>query len=133
MGESTFSEFLSIRERAEKEFVRGNGSELDAIVPHEGSASVHTLQGETVTGAQNVAARYRKGAESFHRNGTSRFEIIHQSHEGNLGFWTGFQIATVQIGDMPRPANMRVRVTEIFRKDGGQWKLIHRHADVPSD
>jgi ketosteroid isomerase-like protein len=43
---------------------------------------------------------------------------------------TGFQIATVQIGDMPRPTDMKIRVTEIFRKIDGAWKLVHRHADM---
>jgi ketosteroid isomerase-like protein len=133
MAESTFDDFLRIREDAENAYVRGDGCKLDAIVPHEGNASVHTLQGETVTGAQSVAARYLKGAEAFQPNGTSRFEVMHQSNDNSLGFWTGLQIATVQLGDMPRPVNMRIRVTEVFRKDDGQWKLIHRHADVPSD
>jgi ketosteroid isomerase-like protein len=47
-----------------------------------------------------------------------------------LAFWTGFQFATVQIGDMPKPTDMKIRVTEIFRKFDEGWKLVHRHADV---
>jgi len=26
---------------------------------------------------------------------------------------------------------MRIRVTEVFRKIDGEWRLIHRHADIP--
>jgi ketosteroid isomerase-like protein len=33
---------------------------------------------------------------------------------------------------MPRVVDMRIRVTELFRRVDGKWRLIHRHADMPS-
>jgi len=30
---------------------------------------------------------------------------------------------------MTQPAAMDLRVTEIFRREKGEWRLVHRHAD----
>ena len=132
MPNSTFEDFLSTREQAAKAYVCGDGTKVDSIVPHVGTASFQSPQGETVVGAQHVAGRYHKDARGFHSTGTTHFEVVQKGHDGDLGFWTGFQVATVQIGDRPQPANMRIRVTELFRKIDGKWRLIHRHADMPS-
>jgi ketosteroid isomerase-like protein len=131
MADTTFEDFLSTREQAAEAYVRGDGTRVDALVPHDGTASFHSPRGDTVIGAQNVATRYLKDAEAFHSQGTSRFEVIQKGQDGDLGFWTGFQVATVQIGNAPRPQNMRIRVTELFRKIEGKWRLVHRHADAP--
>jgi ketosteroid isomerase-like protein len=131
MAGLSFDDFLNLREQAASAYVQGDGARLDAIVPHAGMASFHSPVGETVTGGSEVARRYLGDAAAFHDNGVSHFEVIQKGHAGDLGFWTGFQVANVQIGDMPGPVDMRVRVTEIFRKIEGEWKLIHRHADIP--
>jgi ketosteroid isomerase-like protein len=130
MPDSTFENLMSVRQRAAEAFVSGDGTKLDSLVPHDGMASWHSPRGDTVIGAENVKARYIKEAASFHSDGTTHFEIIQQGRDGNLGFWTGFQVATVRIGDAPRPVTMRLRVTEIFRKIDGAWKLVHHHADL---
>lgn len=126
----TFEDFLTAREQAAKAYVCGDGTKLDALVPHDGTASFHSPGGDTIVGAQAVAARYLTDAAAFHHNGTTHFEIIQKGQDGDLGFWTGFQIAKVQIGDAPHPLEMRIRVTELFRRTDGKWRLIHRHADL---
>ena len=130
MANMSFDDFLLLRERAGNAYVRGDGSAVDAIVPHEGAASFHSPGGDTVTGAPEVATRYLGDAALFHDNGASRFEVIQKGHADDVGFWTGFQVANVQIGEMPAPVDMRLRVTEVFRRIDGSWKLVHRHADV---
>jgi ketosteroid isomerase-like protein len=130
MADMSFDDFLLIRERAAAAYVRGDGRAVDAIVPHQGAGSFHGPSGDTVTGAEEVARRYLTDAALFRDNGASRFEVIQKGHAGDVGFWTGFQVANVQIGDMPAPVDMRLRVTEVFRRIDGAWKLVHRHADA---
>lgn len=81
-------------------------------------------------GAPAVAERYRKDADSFETGGKSRLEVLQKGTSGDLGFWTGFQVATVKPSASAAPLEMRIRVTEVFRNMDGEWKLVHRHADL---
>ena len=127
-----FSAFFARREQAAQAYARGDGAPVDALVPHEGDATFHSPGGDTVTGARTVADRYLNDAKAFKPIGTStsRFEVLQKGSDGDLGFWTGFQVARVQIGDRPESVEMKLRVTEIYRRIDGNWKLIHRHADA---
>lgn len=133
MADSDFDAFMAEREQAASAYVRADGSKVDAMVPHSGVASFHSPTGDTVEGAEAVARRYLDDAAIFGDDGVSRFEIIQKGSSGDIGYWTGFQIATVRIGTMPNAIDMRIRVTEIFRKIDGAWKMVHRHADAPRD
>ena len=125
-----FERFLEQRQRAASAYVAGDGDLVNELVPHTGVATFHSPGGDTVTGAEAVARRYLADSRLFRPGGTSRFEILQKGSDGALGFWTGYQIAKAQIGDMPQPVDMRIRVTEVFRKVDGRWLMVHRHADM---
>jgi hypothetical protein len=78
MPDSTFENRMSVRQRAAVAFISGDGTKVDSLVPQDGMASWHSPRGETVIGAENVAARYIQEAASFHSDGTTQFEIIQQ-------------------------------------------------------
>jgi ketosteroid isomerase-like protein len=86
--------------------------------------------GDSVTGATAVAQRYATDAASFAKGSTSKLEMLH-SASGQLGFWAGIQHAEVKLKGKDQVIPMTLRVTEVFRLEGGDWKLIHRHADIP--
>jgi ketosteroid isomerase-like protein len=129
MGSTSFDTFFVQRTQAAQAYVTGDGAPLDALVPHEGDATFFSPLGDTVSGADSVARRYLGDAEAFQEGGTTRFEVLQKGQSGDLAFWTGYQTATVRIGAVPDRQDMRMRVTEIYRRVDGVWRLIHRHAD----
>lgn len=133
MPDQTFDLFLARREAAASAYVRGDGAPLEAMLPRSGPASFHSPTGDTVTSAGEVTKRYLSDAALFGEDGISRFDIIQSGASGDLGYWTGFQVATVTLGNPPKQVDMRIRVTEIFRRIDGDWKLVHRHADSPAE
>lgn len=129
-GHGDFETFFESRMRAAEAYTNGEYALLAPLVAGQGEASFHSPGGDTVSGVQAVAERYRKDAGSFQAGGKSRFEILQKGTSGELGFWTGFQVATVIPASGAAPVEMRIRVTEVFRNMDGQWKLVHRHADL---
>jgi ketosteroid isomerase-like protein len=49
---------------------------------------------------------------------------------GDLGYTVGFERSQVSVEGGP-PRDMVIRVTHIYRRIDGDWKLMHRHADFP--
>jgi ketosteroid isomerase-like protein len=126
-----FRRFLQRREAASLDYVRGQGGSFQALVAEAGDASFFPPRGGTVHGTQEVAQRYAKDVSAFDpRTESSRFEIFHCAADGTLGYWTGLQHATVVMKGADKPMPMTLRVTEVFRKEGGDWKIVHRHADM---
>jgi len=127
---SDFDSFLKRREAISNDYINGDGAPLDAIVTRENPASFMPPSGTIVSGADQVAKAHLKGAEAFRPGSTGKFDLFHSGSDGALGYWTGTQPAKVMMAGKDDPIEMTLRVTEIFRKEGGDWKLIHRHADM---
>jgi ketosteroid isomerase-like protein len=72
--------------------------------------------------------RRRAGAQG----GTS-VEVLHREASGDLGFWTGVEHAHVEFDGAETPMGMKLRVTEIFRFENGDFRLVHRHADASGE
>jgi ketosteroid isomerase-like protein len=64
--------------------------------------------------------------------GTDAVDLEHLvvGSSGDLAYTAGFERSHVSVDGGPR-RDMTLRVTHIYRRTGGDWKLIHRHADFP--
>jgi ketosteroid isomerase-like protein len=49
---------------------------------------------------------------------------------GDLAYTVGFERGRVRV-DQGIQKDMVIRVTHIYRRVDGEWKMIHRHADFP--
>lgn len=126
----SFDTFFEARQAAASAYVNGDGAPLDALVARAGEGTFHSPGGDTVNGAGQVSERYLADARSFASGSTTHFEVLQKGADGDLGFWTGFQVAKVRLAGHDAPVAMRIRVTEVFRRVDGAWKMVLRHADM---
>ena len=130
MASDDFGFFFKQRERAAEEYTNGNPAPVVDLVPQDGDATFHSPGGDTVKGREAVAERYGSDAERFRPGSETELEVLQSAESGDLAFWTGFQRAKVQMAGKDEPVPMKIRVTEVFRRENGEWKMIHRHADM---
>ncbi len=128
--DSSFNDFFASRRKAASAYVEGNFTELEKILPEEGDASFLSPGGDVFTGADKVSAKYEADAGSFDVGGNTELEILHSEVGEDMAFWTGYQRAEAHMKGMEGSMPMTIRVTEVFRKINGEWKMIHRHADM---
>jgi ketosteroid isomerase-like protein len=62
-----------------------------------------------------------------------RFDLVVADVSGDMAYMVGFEhIANSIVGVPVEPYTLRV--THIFRREDGEWKIAHRHADyMPID
>jgi len=128
-----FKRFMKVRLSASTAFVEGNFEPLEDISVRESPATIFAPNGTCVQGADEVNAFNEKGAANFLPGAINDFEVMHQAADEHLAYWTGIQRSTVKMKGQDKDVVFNLRVTEIFRKENGEWKLAHRHADKLSE
>jgi ketosteroid isomerase-like protein len=127
---SEFDEFMQSREVASTAFVDGDAGPLLAMSAVDDPASIFPPTGAVVHGAEAVNSGNQEGAETFAPGAENRFDVLHSGADRSLGYWTGVQYSRVRMNGKDEPVEMKLRVTELFRRVDGEWKLFHRHADL---
>jgi ketosteroid isomerase-like protein len=124
-----FDDFMKRREAAAQAYVRGDAGPVVELTVRKDPASFFAPDGSKTEGIEAVLRDYRDGASRFGPDSACHFEVLQRQAGDEEAFWTGFQVATIQMKRGGKKVPMKLRVTEVFRKEDGEWRLAHRHAD----
>ena len=80
------------------------------------------------TGWPEIEATFDRLATRFSDCTSFDIEVVAAGVSGDLAYLVAFEHTTASIGGAP-PAPYALRVTTIFRREAGAWKVVHRHAD----
>ena len=129
--DSDFQTFLRKWEEAQSRFLTGDP------IPWK----QHASQGEDATilggfggyekGWSEVGPRYDWASSQYKESGAKmKVEYISTGVSADLAFTVAIERQEgVRLGGQQKPAPRALRVTQVFRKEGSSWKLLHRHAD----
>lgn len=70
-------------------------------------------------------------AEGFSQATSSEVELIAADVSGDLAYTVQREITSTIVNGVPR--DYVLRVTQVYRREGGQWKVVHRHGDDELD
>lgn len=129
MPKTSFDDFMLQRRRVAAAFVNGDPTPLREISTAADPATFFGPAGGVEEGAAHVLEINEAGSRQFQRGGITELEILHSGSDGDLGYWTGWQRSSVRVNGKAEPVSIRLRVTEVLRREGSTWKLVHRHAD----
>ena len=84
----------------------------------------------TVIGSDEARQVFRWLATRFSNLTDYRFELVAAGASGDLAYTVGYEHITVSMDGGP-VAPLTLRVTHLYRREDGEWKIVHRHADAP--
>jgi ketosteroid isomerase-like protein len=92
-----------------------------------------TLYGAKLSGSgwTDLEGMFREVASWFSDSERFEFEVIAAGASGDLAYTVGYERNKVQVDGRQR--GYTLRVTHVYRREDGRWRIVHRHADYPPD
>lgn len=56
-----------------------------------------------------------------------KFELLAYDVVGDMAYTAGLEHTSASVDGQPR--SYTLRATQVYRREGGEWKVAHRHAD----
>lgn len=100
---------------------------MEKIWSHAEDVTYLGPQGGLLTGWQQVLDALKEQA-AMKLKGSIEVQDEHFFQEGNIGISQTYEVGSNYIEG--RVQNVRIRATNIFRKENSDWKMISHHTDL---
>jgi ketosteroid isomerase-like protein len=125
--------FLARQTEAEDAMVQGNVEPRLALWSRHDPVSLLGGWGPNKTGWAELERIFRWVAERLGRTKYSDFrydvEVADVSPDGKMAYTVGFERFNEVLEDGSKKP-WTVRVTHVYRREDGEWKIVHRHGDL---
>jgi ketosteroid isomerase-like protein len=82
----------------------------------------------SATGWDEVSQLFRWLGTRFSNCDSFTFDLLVADLSGDMAYTVGYEHTSASIGGAPAEP-YTLRVTHVYRRENGEWKIAHRHAD----
>jgi ketosteroid isomerase-like protein len=79
-------------------------------------------------GRQELDNLFTGLARQFSNCTSYEFEVLAYGVVGDMAYTAGLERTSASVDGEPR--SYVLRATQIYRREGGEWKVVHRHGDT---
>ena len=121
---------LARQAEAEEAFVHGDPRPRMELWSRRDPVTLFGAIGMSEAGWDQLSQTFTWVVTRFSNVSNYRFDVELVEVRGDMAYTLGFERFEGSIAGRP-VAPVTVRVTHIYRREQGEWKIVHRHADNP--
>jgi ketosteroid isomerase-like protein len=121
------AELVRRTEEATSAFMRGDMSRYLELTPHARGFTLMNPFGGVPIRYDNRAESLAKVAGYF-KGGDAKLDVVQAHASGDILVLVMLERQHGEVGGLP-DQEWSLRVTQVYRRDDSEWRLVHRHAD----
>ena len=82
-------------------------------------------------GWAEVSQAFQRVASLYANSTPVTFELVAAGVSGDLAYMVGYERGAASVGGGP-VESVDLRVTQVYRREEGEWRVAHRHGDTVS-
>jgi len=126
---SDLTKFIEQDHLALDAFVKGDPEPLKNLYSRRDDVVIANPFGSPAKGWEKAAETMDRAATNFRDGEVTGFQRISEYATADLGYVLEIERFRSKIGGGDKLVPFALRVTTIFRREEGAWRIIHRHAD----
>jgi ketosteroid isomerase-like protein len=123
-----FEETLERQRKALEAFYQGDAEQYIEMCSQRDPISVFGAYGPCETGWDKVTGAFRWVGSRYSNTSNFSFDIVVAEVLGDMAY-----VVAYERGDMSADGGpvtpVTVRVSNVYRREDGEWKIVHRHGD----
>lgn len=108
--------------------MRGDVTGYRALITHTDDFTLMSPFGGAPTRGSDMTSERWEAMGRFFKNGTLEQEVVQSYASADMVVLAIIERACVAVGGLPAQ-DWPLRVTLVYRREGSEWRLAHRHAD----
>lgn len=124
-----FEQVLEPYHLALGDIIKGNPESYQKMFSHRDDVTLANPFGGVARGWEQVAETLERAASNFRDGEVTSFENMAKYVTPDLAYIVEVERYKAKVGKREDVTPVALRVTSIFRREDGVWKVAHRHAD----
>ena len=129
MGTSDFAELMAEARRALDAIAKGDASIYKQILSSSEEVTLANPFGGVARGRTAVVERVELAASNFRDGEVVSLETVSQLVSGDLAYTFEIERFRSRVAGADEFTEIALRTSCVYRLEGGEWKVLHRHAD----